>query len=140
MATATPDVEGLMQDYQELWNEKQYGKIPEVVSESITVHDPSYPTVVEGRDGLEAYLRELHEGFPDFHVTIDEMLASGDTVMAEWTVTGTHEGQFGEFPPTGNAMELHGMDTVRLADGEIQEHRVYFDVREMFEQLDLADG
>ncbi|MBX0294289.1 ester cyclase [Haloarcula nitratireducens] len=139
MATATPDVERLMRDYQELWNEKQYGKIPEVTAESITVHDPGHPEVVTGRDGLEAYLRELHEGFPDFHVTIEEMLTSGDIVMAKWTVTGTHEGQFGEFPPTGNAMELEGMDKVLLEDGKILEHRAHYDTREMLEQLGLTE-
>lgn len=139
MAEATEDVEQLMSDYAEVWNEGDYSKISDLVSESITVYDPGYTEVVEGRDAFEAYLQELREAFPDFQVTIDEMLASDDIVMTEWTVTATHEGEFNEIPPTENEMELTGMDKILIANGKVQEHRIYHDLQEMFQQLGLAE-
>lgn len=139
MAEATPDVEQLMNDYTGIWNEGDYSKLPDVVSESVTVYDPGHPEVVQGRDAFEAYLRELREAFPDFHVTIDETQASDGTVMSEWTVTATHEGEFNGIPPTGNEMELTGMDKTLIADGKIQEHRIYYDRQDMFEQLGLTE-
>lgn len=139
MAETTSDVERLMNDYVDVWNEGNYADIPDLVSESITVHDPGYPEVVQGRDAFETYLRELREAFPDFHVTIDEMLASDEIVMSEWTVTATHEGEFDDIPPTGNEMELAGMDKIRLANGKVQEHRIYYAPGDMLEQLGLAE-
>jgi steroid delta-isomerase-like uncharacterized protein len=138
--------EQLLRDYADLWNEGDYARIPDLVAESITL-DPSasidgtleYPETVRGRDEFEAYLRGLREGFPDFHVTIDGVLREDDIAMTKWTVTGTHDGEFAGFQPTGREMRIEGMDRIRVADGTVQDHRVYYDTRTLMEQLGLAD-
>ncbi|GGN95345.1 MULTISPECIES: ester cyclase [Haloarcula] len=139
MPEVTAEVENLIRDYERLWNEGNYAEIPTLAADSFVLHDPGYPETVRGRDAFETYLRELREGFPDFHVEIEDMATSGGTVMAKWTMTGTHEGEFAEIPPTGNSVELEGMDTVEIADGTVQEHRIYYDSRALFEQVGLTD-
>lgn len=140
MPEVTADVENTVRDYENLWNEGNYAEIPTVVADSFVLHDPGYPETVRGRDAFETYLRELRDGFPDFHVEIEDMAASGERVMAKWTMTGTHEGEFAEIPPTGNSVELEGMDTVEIADGTVQEHRIYYDTQSLFEQVGLTDA
>lgn len=124
----------LMSEYVDIWNEEDYSKLPDVVAESVTVHDPGAPEgEVRGRDALEAFLRELRTGFPDFEVTIDDTLASDDIIMSEWTFTGTHNGEFNGIPPTEREINLRGMDKTLITDGKIQEHRIYYNLQEMFE-------
>ena len=44
---------------------------------------------------------DLRRAFPDFKVTIDRVIEQGDIVVARWTTTMTHEGEFLGFPATG---------------------------------------
>lgn len=140
MAEPSPaERERLLNDYVDLWNGDR-SKL-DVVSESIVVSDPGAPEgEIRGRDAFESYLEDLRTGFPDFHVEIDDMLVGDDVVMGEWTVTATHEGEFNGVSPTGREMELVGMDKIRFGDDGILEHRIYYDVKDMFEQLGLADA
>lgn len=140
MAQSTSEIERLVNDYLDVWNDGDYAKMSDVLAESIAVYDPGAPEgEVHGHGGLEALLRELRTAFPDFRVAIDDMLAGDETIMAEWTFTGTHEGEFNGVPPTGRKVELTGMDTMRISDGKVHEHRIYYDRQELFEQLGLTD-
>ncbi|WP_440008889.1 ester cyclase [Halomicrococcus sp. SG-WS-1] len=146
MAKATPDAEQLVRDYVEMWNEQEYSKIPDLVSESFVMHDPAAPAEgvpgpereVHGPDGLEAFMRGVMAGFPAFQIDILDMLSSDDLVMYEAELTMTHEGEFDGIPPTGKELESREMSKYRIADGKIQEHRVYFDMQEAFEQLGVT--
>lgn len=140
MAQATTESEQLVKGYVEAWNEQDYSAIPELVSESVVVQNPTAPDgVVHGRDELEAFMRGVVAGFPDFHVTILDLLADDDRVMYEAELTMTHDGEFEGIPPTGREVEIREMANCHVADGRIQEYRVYFDQQEVFEQLGLSE-
>lgn len=147
MAKATPDAEQLVRDYVEMVNGREYSKIPDLVSESFVMHDPAAPAEevpgpereVHGPEGFETFIRGVVTGFPDFQVNVVNMLSSHDLVMYEAELTMTHEGEFDGIPPTGREVECREMCSYRIADGKIQEHRVYFDMQEAFEQLGLTD-
>ena len=147
MAEATPEAEQLVREYVEMWNEQEYSKIPDLVSESFVMHDPAAPAdevpgperEVHGPEGLETFIRGVTAGFPDFRVSVLDMLSDGDLVMYEAEIAMTHEGEFDGVPPTGQEIESREMSKYRIEDGKIQEHRVYFDLQEMFEQLGIAD-
>ena len=136
MARATRDAEGTVRAYVDVWN----AKIPEVVSESISVYNPTAPGgEVHGRDGLEAFMRGVVAGFPDFHVTVHDMVSNDDLVMYDATLTMTHEGEFDGIPPTGRKVEVPEMAKYYVVDSEIREYRVYFDQQAVFEQLGLIE-
>ncbi|WP_323191262.1 ester cyclase [Halostella sp. PRR32] len=147
MAQATPDAEQIVTAYVAMWNDRDYAKIPELVSESFVMYDTNAPAddipgpagEVHGPDGLEAWIRAITTAFPDFEADIQEMLASDDRVMYEVTLSGTHEGEFAGIPPTGREIELSGMESYRVADGAVQEHRTYYDRQEFLNQLGLTD-
>jgi steroid delta-isomerase-like uncharacterized protein len=140
MAQATTESERLVNAYVEAWNEQDYSAIPELVSESIVVYNPTAPDgVVHGHDELEAFMRGVTAGFPDFHLTILDLLADEDRVMYEAELTMTHEGEFEGIPATGREVEIREMANCYAADGRIQEYRVYFNQQDVFEQLGLTD-
>ena len=147
MAQSTTDAEQLVTAYVAMWNERDYAKIPELVSESFVMYDTNEPAddvpgpagEVHGPDGLETWMRAITAGFPDFEADVQEMLASDDRVMYEVTLSGTHEGEFAGIPPTGRDVELSAMESYRVADGVIQEQRTYYDRLEFLNQLGLTD-
>ena len=126
------------QDYEDLWN-GDLSKL-DVVAESISFYNSSLPEgELHGREAFEAYLREIRSAFPDWHVVADDLLVSDGIVMKEWTITGTHEGEFQGVPPTGREIEFNGMDKIVIADGKVQEARLYHNPRELPEQLGLTE-
>jgi steroid delta-isomerase-like uncharacterized protein len=131
--------EQVIADYVDLW-QGDFTKL-DVLAESIDLYDPGVPGgELHGRDAFESFLRELRAGFPDFAVHVEDVLAGDGVVMWESTVTGTHEGEFYGIPPTGREMTVIGMSKTLIADGRVQEDRIYYDSREMSEQLGHTEG
>jgi steroid delta-isomerase-like uncharacterized protein len=73
--------------------------------------------------------------FSDLHVTLDELIAEDDTVMARWTQRGTHRGPFLDMPPTGKQVSYSGINIFRIANGQIVEDTPYWDFNAVIQQL-----
>ncbi|WP_222916913.1 ester cyclase [Natrinema sp. SYSU A 869] len=138
MAKTTLDAEQLVSQYVEIWNDQEFSRLSDVVAESFTFTSPTTGTI-EGRENVEAYARDVVAGFPDFEITVHEMLADETLVMAEGTLSGTHEGAFDGIEPTHETLELRDMARFVVEDGKLQEERAFFDRYEFLEQLGLVD-
>lgn len=134
MAQATRH-EQLVNDWYALWG-GDMSKL-DVLAESVEIVDPLVE--LHGRDEAEEFVREVRTAFPDIQFTMTDMLASDDLVMAEWRVTGTHEGEFQGIPPTGREVDQRGMEKLLIADNKVQEAHIYFDQQEMLTQLGVTE-
>ena len=99
-----------------------------------------------GREGLRAIFRSLVIAFPDLHFELGEVVADGDTVMCEETISGTHLGTpqlpvlgglLVGVPPTGKRMTVESIHVYRIAGDEIVEHRAVRDDLGIMQQLGL---
>lgn len=93
------------------------------------------PGVAQGAEGFKQVISMFRSGFPDLQVTVDQMIAEGDTVAARFTMSGTHQGEFMGIPPTGKRMEITGIDVVRIENGKMVEHWGNSDDLGMMQQL-----
>jgi steroid delta-isomerase-like uncharacterized protein len=68
-----------------------------------------------------AQITRVYEGmlvaFPDLQVQVERMIAEGDTVVAEWTLRGTHQGVLLGIPATGRSIAVSGVSIIRFRDG-----------------------
>ncbi len=61
--------------------------------------------------------------FPDMKFGVDLLVESGDLVVSNWTLTGTHTGAaYYDIPPSGKSVTINGTAIVRFRDGKIVEH------------------
>jgi predicted ester cyclase len=66
---------------------------------------------------------EVRNAFPDMVFTVDLLIESGDLIVSNWTVRGTHTGTaFYEVKPSGGPVEINGTAILRMRDGKIVEH------------------
>jgi predicted ester cyclase len=72
-------------------------------------------------EGLKQDIQYLRAGFPDLHLTIEDMVADADTVWIRMTARGTNRGPF-MGPPTGKPIHITVMDVCRFENGRIVEH------------------
>ena len=131
MAHVTSDAEQLVSDYVDVWNGDD-SKL-DVFSESFSFYFPT--DEINGRDAFEKWLHELNTAFADATLRIDEILASDEIILVEFTWTGTHEEEYDDIPPTGADVEFSGMGKFVISDGEIQEARSYYDSQDWLAQL-----
>ena len=93
---------------------------------------PGFPPGLEGARAIAAANRQM---IPDFHVSIEELIAEGDRVAALITITGTHTRTMLGISPTGKAFSVVGMSLFRIAGGKIVEHRGVGDIVGVLQQI-----
>ena len=80
----------------------------------------------------------LLQGFPDLHLTTQELLAEGDQVVARFTMSGTNTGDYRGLPaPTQQRFQSEAITIMRLADGRVAEIRGTADRLGMLTQLGI---
>ena len=112
----TPDAnkQTIREFFQQVWNQGDEAAIERFIAEDAAGNDPDFGT---GREGFKRQWRKWRAAFPDLHFAIDEIIAEGDTVVARWTLTGTHRGPFLGVSPTGRTIRVRGMSLDQLQDG-----------------------
>ena len=75
------------------------------------------------------------KAFPDWHETIEDIIAEGDKVWIRITYTGTHESEFMGLVPTGNKIITKGVDIYRVVNGKLAEYWNVTDNIDMFKQI-----
>ncbi len=77
--------------------------------------------------------------FPDMHREFINLYTTGDVVVVELTLNGTHNGDLnlpkGVIPPTGREMHAPCCDVFHLKDGKIMSFHCYVAVPILLEQL-----
>jgi steroid delta-isomerase-like uncharacterized protein len=100
------------------------------------VEHEEVPGLAPTKDGVTALFRMYTAAFPDLRMVPEDLIASGDKVVARVRVTGTHKGAFMGMSPTGRRVEVQLIDIIRFGDdGRAHEHWGVFDQLAMMQQL-----
>ena len=67
-------------------------------------------------------IRAWRRAFPDFHTTIENLIAEDDWVAFHLSHQGTHEGEFLGVPATGKRVEFRSMVFNRFLNGVVVEN------------------
>lgn len=118
---------------EEFWNEGNLSAADELMTPEAVIHMPTGELV--DLDGLKSFAGTLRESFPDWHSTLEEMIAEGDKVAERWTGRGTHRGELMGIPPTGKRVEVPGSVFYGIVDGKIVEFRGLFNMMSLMQQL-----
>jgi len=63
----------------------------------------------------------IFEAFPDWHETIEDIIAEGDKVWVRAEATGTHTGGYRGIAPTGKKITGKGVNIYRIIDSKFVE-------------------
>ena len=73
----------------------------------------------QGPAGVAAHIEAFRRAFPDYDVTNEDLIVSGDRVAVRNTVTGTHQGAFMGYAPTGRRIAMRTTDMHQVRGGRI---------------------
>lgn len=111
-----------------------------LVADNFVEHD-EVPGLAPTKEGVTALFRMYIAAFPDLRMVPEDVIASGDKVVARVRATGTHRGAFMGMPPTGKQVDVQLIDIIRFGDdGRAREHWGVFDQLGMMQQLGAIPG
>lgn len=109
----------------------------ESFAENCVDHDPA-PDQGEGREGFREFFTALTTAFPDAQIEPAHLVADEEHVCVAYTLSGTHQGEFQGISPTGNRIEVRGIQIGRFEDGKIVERWGSSDELGILKQLDAV--
>jgi steroid delta-isomerase-like uncharacterized protein len=128
----------VVQRFFDAINNGTLDELPELVAPDVVDHNAVIFMQPEGPGGVTEGIRMLLQGFPDLHLTIQELLAEGDQVVARFTMSGTNTGDYRGLPaPTQQHFESEAIAILRIADGRVAEVRGTADRLGMLTQLGI---
>ena len=107
--------------FEEVWNKGRMEAIDEMASPDVIGHGQAQHDTDIGLHEFRNFAVSLRAAFPDMKVVIDQTLEQGDKVVARWTSTMTHKGDFLGFAPTGGKVTITGTTIQRIVDGKVVE-------------------
>jgi steroid delta-isomerase-like uncharacterized protein len=128
----------IRQFVEEIWHKGNLGAIDEFIAPDYIRHTSQFREGgrdVHGPEDGRKSIAALRASFPDIHFDLEDILAEGDKVVARWTCTGTHRGEFRGIAPTGKRVAFSGMNIYRLRDGKIVERWGVEDGLSLLQQL-----
>ena len=134
---STQDNIAAQQAFGEAVNNGDFAAFDELVAPDVVDHDPA-PQQGPGPDGYRRLFSELRSAFPDMHLQVEHLTASGDDVAFAYTLTGTHQGPLMGHRATGKSVRIRGLQISRFQAGKMVERWGSSDELGMLQQLGLA--
>jgi len=107
----------------------------DLIADDFVEHEET-PGLEPTKEGVKQFFHMYRAAFPDLRMEPQDVLASGDKVVARARATGTNQGEFMGMPATGKSVDVQLIDIIRFGDdGLAREHWGVFDALGMMQQL-----
>jgi steroid delta-isomerase-like uncharacterized protein len=123
---------------EEFWNKGNQSLADQLFAPIYTHHDASTPDFGKGPEGERKRSTLYRIAFPDLRLTVEDIIAEGETVMTRWSCHGTHKGDLNGIAPTGKQFTISGMTIFRFSNGKIVEGYVNWDALGLLQQLGVV--
>ena len=114
-------------------NERNWAAFDALCAPDIVLHNASM--TIQGYPAYKQFITMYFTAFPDLHITIEDMIAEGDTVVVRTTFHGTHKGDLMGIPPTGKQATTTGISIFSVANGKAVEQWANYDDLGLMQQL-----
>ena len=132
---ALEENKGLVNRFAKAWEKGDMDEMDRIIADDFVFHGAP-PGVKPDREGYKEFVGKHLAAFPDFSVTIEDILAEGDRVAHRVTWTGTHKGEYMGIAPTGKPVTVTVVSIVRIEDGRIAAQWAQADVLAVMRRAD----
>ena len=110
----------------------------EIFTPDVEFVNPVSANRIKGIDEYKAFAQRWYTGFPDRKFSVEEEIEEGDKVAARFKITGTHDGEFMDTPPTGVPIIVNGVNIFRMENGRIRHVQAIFDPAQIWGPINAA--
>jgi steroid delta-isomerase-like uncharacterized protein len=124
--------------FEDLLNAGEIAVADQILDPDVVFVGPITPDGIYGIDGYKRFAVGWYEGFPDRHFEVMEEWVDGDRIATLFHITGTHRGKFMGQAPTGNTIDVKGMNFFQVERGKIRAIQAFFNPLHLLEPIGLA--
>jgi len=125
----------IAQRWVEAWNTRNADQVLACLTPDAVYEDVALGAVNRSHEETRQFVSGAWIAFPDLRFELTGSAITGDSGTIEWTMLGTHRGDFPGLPATGKAFSVRGVSVVELAGGQIRRVRDYWDFATVLRQL-----
>ena len=123
----------LIQARYEAVNAHDYDRFQSFYAPEVAWRDPATPRPVKGPRSVRKRLEAWTAAVPNLRWQLDDLFGENDRLCAQFTFTGSHKGPLlvgrsKELLPTGRSFRLQGVGVYVVAEGQIVDSRIWFDL------------
>lgn len=115
-------------------NQGDVGAVDDFVTDDVRYYNAP-PGLAPGIAGYRDLMRMYLSAFPDLQMTIDDLIAEGDTVVVRLTGRGAQRGEFMGIAPTGKTISASAISIMRFREGRLAEEWEQVDALSLLQQL-----
>lgn len=124
---------------EEIWNKGNLMVADELFAPDHT--SPSAPDLPPGSEGVKMLAGMFRAAMPDYHMTIDMIVADEKQVAARFIQSGTHTGgELMGMPASGRRAEWTEIGVLQIENGKIVKSWYEVDMLSMIQQLSGEQG
>jgi predicted ester cyclase len=121
--------------FEEVVAKQQFQLLERLIAHDVVDHNARTRGWGSGPEGVQTHARFLAQVFPDFQLTVDDLVAEGDRVIVFWHFVGTQRGALWGVPPTGRRVQAHTISLVRVVNDRVTEYEARPDRLSLLLQL-----
>jgi predicted ester cyclase len=111
-------------------------RIVDDYSPNAVVNDPLFGAPLVGTAAIAVHKTAEMAAISNVSLNVLSRSMIGDQLVSSWEMTGTHDGPFYSYAPTGAQIKLSGTTVqTRGQDGRITTETLYYDAADMHRQL-----
>ena len=112
--------------------------VEEILDPDFVCYDPNSESgAVRGANTIKEVIEWFRNAVPDLTYTVEDQVAEGDKVVSRYTAKGTHQGEFFGVAPTGERIEMSGIQIDRFDEesGKMVEEWPEYDLLGAMKQM-----
>ena len=131
-------MEKILDDWATAWSSHDPERVIALFTDDCVYEDVTFGAVNRGKAELRAFANGTFAAVPDFKVSLVTRFVAGNRGAMEWTMSGTHKGDFPGLPATGKRFSsIRGATIVELKEGKILRCFDYWDAATLMRLVGL---
>lgn len=117
------------------WSEHDLDEIAAIFAPDGTYEDVPPARSYRGPEEIKGFLTAIWSWAPNVQFEVTSLAVAGDTVVAEWVMSGTQTGAIGQIPAIGNDFSVRGVSVMEIEGGRITRNSDYYDLSSLLVQF-----
>jgi steroid delta-isomerase-like uncharacterized protein len=129
--------ESWLQEYLAAWNTRDGRRVAEWMAEDATYEDVALGQTYAGREAIIAFVDGMTGFSSDYRFESVSEFSTDTNYVAEWELSGTHDGDGAGPPATGKSYRIRGVSVGTLRKGKIIRNRDYWNMADFLVQIGI---
>jgi len=122
----------VLEAYVSAWNRHDFAALDKLLTPDAVHEDLAQGVHALGIAQIKDFMRQEIKGEPDLDWRLTTVVEAGQTVVAEWTWTGTFTGDGPTGPVKATRISGRGVSVVLTQNGQIKRFSDYYDISSFF--------